>query len=149
MSHVLTEASKLSSSYIHHFRFKMSKMQAANRLWTALNNGQQSFGAWQMIRGANVSRLLARTGVDWVLVDCEHGDIDGMMLFAFTFHSFLTSAVDGAMHEAVPAIADAGVSPIVRPPGMEGWMIKSWCSRLMISSKADRLQEPWTVEPTA
>ncbi|EEU42665.1 uncharacterized protein NECHADRAFT_47695 [Fusarium vanettenii 77-13-4] len=85
----------------------MSTMQAANRLWTALSKGRQSFGAWQMIRGANVSRVLARTGVDWVLVDCEHGDID-----------------DGAMHEAVPAIADAGVSPIVRPPGMEGWMIK-------------------------
>lgn len=36
-----------------------------------------------MIRGANVSRVLARTGVDWVLVDCEHGDIDGMKLFFF------------------------------------------------------------------
>ncbi|KAM0420890.1 hypothetical protein ACHAPT_011279 [Fusarium lateritium] len=82
-------------------------MQASNRLQTALREGRQSFGAWQMIRGANVSRVLARTGVDWVLVDCEHGDID-----------------DGAMHEAVPAIADADVSPIVRPPGMEGWMIK-------------------------
>ena len=28
--------------------------------------------------GANVSRALARTGVDWVLVDMEHGNIDGM-----------------------------------------------------------------------
>lgn len=25
----------------------------------------------QMIPGSNVSRTLARTGVDWVLVDCE------------------------------------------------------------------------------
>lgn len=30
-----------------------------------------------MIPGSNVSRALARTGVEWVLVDCEHGNIDG------------------------------------------------------------------------
>lgn len=46
----------------------------------------------------------------------------------FTLLGLLTRNADGAMHEAVPAIADAGVSPIVRPPGMEGWMIKSQCS---------------------
>lgn len=28
------------------------------------------------------------------------------------------------MHEAVPAIASCGVSPIVRLPDMQGWMIK-------------------------
>lgn len=60
-----------------------------------------------MIPGANVSRILARSGVDWVLVDCEHGNID-----------------DGAMHDAVPAIAALGVSPIVRLPDMQGWMVK-------------------------
>jgi len=64
-------------------------------------------GMWQMIPGANVSRLLARTGADWVCVDCEHGNID-----------------DGAMHDAVPAIAALGVSPIVRIPDMQGWMVK-------------------------
>ncbi|KAI0197567.1 Pyruvate/Phosphoenolpyruvate kinase-like domain-containing protein [Astrocystis sublimbata] len=65
-------------------------------------------GVWQTLPGANVSRVLARTpGVDWVLVDCEHGNID-----------------DAAMHEAVPAIASCGVSPIVRLPDMQGWMIK-------------------------
>ncbi|KAH7022600.1 Pyruvate/Phosphoenolpyruvate kinase-like domain-containing protein [Ilyonectria destructans] len=82
-------------------------MQASNRLRTALNQGRTSFGAWQMIPGANVSRLLARSGVDWVLVDCEHGNLD-----------------DGAMHDAVPAIAALGVSPIVRLPDMQGWMVK-------------------------
>ncbi|KAF9872456.1 aldolase citrate lyase family protein [Colletotrichum karsti] len=82
-------------------------MQASNRLKTAFNEGHPSFGAWQMLPGANVSRLLARTGVDWVLVDCEHGNID-----------------DGAMHDAVPAIAAVGVSPIVRLADMQGWMVK-------------------------
>ncbi|GJC92342.1 HpcH/HpaI aldolase/citrate lyase family protein [Colletotrichum higginsianum] len=56
----------------------MSAMQAANRLRTAFTKGGPSFGLWQMIPGANVSRVLARSaGVDWVLVDCEHGNIDG------------------------------------------------------------------------
>lgn len=37
-----------------------------------------SLGLWQCLPGANVSRILARAeGVDWVLVDCEHGNIDG------------------------------------------------------------------------
>ncbi|GKT54920.1 aldolase citrate lyase family protein [Colletotrichum tofieldiae] len=57
----------------------MSALQAANRLRTAFTKGAgPSFGLWQMIPGANVSRVLARSpGVDWVLVDCEHGNIDG------------------------------------------------------------------------
>ena len=32
--------------------------------------------------------------------------------------------LDAAMHEAVPAIAACGVSPIVRIPDTQGWMIK-------------------------
>lgn len=52
-------------------------MQACNRLKAAFGEGRQSMGMWQMLPGANVSRLLARSGVDWVLVDCEHGNIDG------------------------------------------------------------------------
>jgi 4-hydroxy-2-oxoheptanedioate aldolase len=39
--------------------------------------GSASFGLWQTLPGANVSRTLARAGVDWVVVDCEHGNIDG------------------------------------------------------------------------
>ncbi|TGJ82792.1 hypothetical protein E0Z10_g5975 [Xylaria hypoxylon] len=76
---------------------------------SALEKGERaSMGVWQTLPGQNVSRILARTaGVDWVLVDCEHGNID-----------------DAAMHEAVPAIASCGVSPIVRLPDMQGWMIK-------------------------
>ncbi|KAL8831366.1 MAG: hypothetical protein Q9170_005329 [Blastenia crenularia] len=36
----------------------------------------------------------------------------------------LTSAIDGAMHEAVAAIAGCGVSPLVRIAANEGWMVK-------------------------
>lgn len=56
----------------------MVSMQAANRLRRVMEEGKEpAMGCWQMIAGANVSRTLARTGVDWVLVDCEHGNIDG------------------------------------------------------------------------
>ena len=36
----------------------------------------------------------------------------------------LIEYVDGAMHEAVAAIAACGVSPLVRIAANEGWMIK-------------------------
>ncbi|KAI0111742.1 Phosphoenolpyruvate/pyruvate domain-containing protein [Daldinia grandis] len=72
-----------------------------------IKNEGPSIGAWQTLPGQNVSRILARTGLDWVMVDCEHGNMD-----------------DAAMHEAVPAIASCGVSPLVRIPDMQGWMIK-------------------------
>lgn len=55
-------------------------MQTANRLKTAFTQGKQSMGMWQMIPGANVARILAHSGVDWVLVDCEHGNMDGMSI---------------------------------------------------------------------
>ncbi|MCJ1372285.1 hypothetical protein MMC20_003508 [Loxospora ochrophaea] len=83
-------------------------MQAANRLQKALRTSSGlSFGAWQMLPGSNLSRMIARSGYDWVLVDTEHGNID-----------------DSAMHESVAAIAGCGVSPIVRIAANEGWMVK-------------------------
>jgi len=82
-------------------------MEGTNRVKVALEAGQTSMGLWQMIPGANISRLLANSGPDWVCVDCEHGNID-----------------DSAMHDAVPAIAAHGVSPLVRIPDMQGWMVK-------------------------
>lgn len=57
--------------------YSSSTMQSAGKIRVALNEGRQAMGMWQMIPGANVSRILARTGVDWVCVDCEHGNIDG------------------------------------------------------------------------
>ena len=55
----------------------MASMKAANRLKVAFEEGKgPAMGCWQMIPGANVSRTLARTGVDWVVVDCEHGNMD-------------------------------------------------------------------------
>lgn len=53
-------------------------MQAANRLQKALRTGSGlTFGAWQMLPGSNHARTIARCGFDWILVDTEHGNIDG------------------------------------------------------------------------
>lgn len=53
-------------------------MQAANRVQKALRTDSGlSFGAWQMLAGSNISRMIARSGFDWVVVDTEHGNIDG------------------------------------------------------------------------
>jgi 4-hydroxy-2-oxoheptanedioate aldolase len=54
-------------------------MEQGNFLRKALQQGDgPSMGLWQMVPGANVSRALARVpGVDWVVIDCEHGNIDG------------------------------------------------------------------------
>lgn len=86
----------------------VTAMQKSNRLRVAFKDKKgPSFGIWQMLPGTNVSRALARANPDWIMVDCEHGNID-----------------DAAMHELIPAIAACGVSPIVRIPDLQSWMIK-------------------------
>jgi 4-hydroxy-2-oxoheptanedioate aldolase len=55
-----------------------SIMQKATTLRAALNKGSGlSFGAWQMLPGSNLTRTIARAGFDWILIDCEHGNIAG------------------------------------------------------------------------
>ncbi|KAF2120585.1 Pyruvate/Phosphoenolpyruvate kinase-like domain-containing protein [Lophiotrema nucula] len=85
----------------------MNSLQEASRIYKAFKKGGPSFGAWQMLPGTNHARAIARSGVDWICVDTEHGNID-----------------DGQMHEAVAAIAATGVSPIVRIAANEAWMVK-------------------------
>ena len=60
-----------------------------------------------MLPGTHISRFLGRSGVDWVCVDTEHGNI-----------------ADSEMHDAVHAIAATGCSPLVRIAANESWMVK-------------------------
>lgn len=71
----------------------------------------------------------------------------------------LYNILDGAMHDAVPAIAALGVSPIVRIPDMQGWMVKSenlpfqldhtWTSSSFIANRSlDDYKEHWIAELT-
>lgn len=84
-------------------------MQAANRLQKSLRKREPAFGTWQMLPGTNLARVICRSSPspDWLLVDLEHGNIS-----------------DDSMHEIVAASAACGVSPIVRVPEGQSWMIK-------------------------
>jgi len=84
-------------------------MQSANRFQRSLAKGGATFGAWQMLPGTNLTRAICRSSsaVDWILVDQEHGNIS-----------------DDSMHEIVAASAACGVSPVVRVPDGQHWMIK-------------------------
>ncbi|KAF2763739.1 Phosphoenolpyruvate/pyruvate domain-containing protein [Teratosphaeria nubilosa] len=73
----------------------------------AASGGDPSVGQWLEFPGFTLARTVASLGCDWVLIECEHGNID-----------------DSAMYHAVAAIASAGASPVVRVAGSENWMIK-------------------------
>jgi 4-hydroxy-2-oxoheptanedioate aldolase len=83
-------------------------MQSANRFLRELRVSKLSLGAWQMFPSSSSSRTIARVpGISWVLIDQEHGNIS-----------------DSTMHECIANIAPYGVSPLVRIPDSQGWMIK-------------------------
>jgi hypothetical protein len=58
-----------SRSKQHHVA--MATMKDSNHVKVVMESGKAAFGCWQMAPGSNVSRTLARTGVDFVVVDCE------------------------------------------------------------------------------
>jgi 4-hydroxy-2-oxoheptanedioate aldolase len=102
-----------------------STMKNANRLQKALRTESgASFGAWQMLPGGNLSRVIARAGFDWVCVDCEHGNVAGIVLSLQPQAISNIRTPDHQMHESVAAIASCGASPLVRIPANEGWMVK-------------------------
>jgi 4-hydroxy-2-oxoheptanedioate aldolase len=83
-------------------------MEAANRFLGDLKSDKLSLGAWQMFPSPSASRTMARVpGISWVLIDEEHGNVS-----------------DSAMHECIANIAPYGVSPLVRIPDCQRWMIK-------------------------
>jgi len=45
-----------------------------------------SMGVWQTLPGSNLSRTMARCGFDWIVVDCEHGNIDGKPIFNYLIY---------------------------------------------------------------
>lgn len=64
--------------------------------------GEVTLGAWGMIPSSLSAEILAKSGVDWVLVDMQHGCMD------------YQTAV-----EMIRAIDLAGITPIVRVPWNE------------------------------
>ncbi|OAA68525.1 Pyruvate/Phosphoenolpyruvate kinase [Niveomyces insectorum RCEF 264] len=74
----------------------------------ALAEGRPALGVQMVMPSAHVARVVASVpGLTYVLIDLEHGGL-----------------ADSEMHAAIHAIAPFGVSPIVRLPSGEPWMIK-------------------------
>ncbi|KAF7548890.1 hypothetical protein G7Z17_g6763 [Cylindrodendrum hubeiense] len=83
------------------------KTRLRESLERAKGRGGPSVGQWLEFPGYTLARTVASLGEDWVLIDCEHGNID-----------------DHNMYLQVGAISSSGVSPIVRVPAGDPWIIK-------------------------
>jgi len=69
----------------------MAAMKDSNHLKVVMEKGKAAFGCWQMAPGSNVSRTLARTGVDFVVVDCERRYILTLFQGSITIHGSTAS----------------------------------------------------------
>ncbi|KAK3697394.1 hypothetical protein LTR37_017456 [Vermiconidia calcicola] len=77
------------------------------RLQNALKQQQPVFATFMALKGMRAAQVVAYTGLDAIIIDREHGNID-----------------DSDMHDMVSAVANSGVSPIVRIRGNSGPLIK-------------------------
>jgi len=78
-----------------------------NRLKAALAAGEPTFGLIATIPGIQTVQILARAGVDWLIIDMEHGPID------------VSSA-----HAMIVATAGTPTVPLVRLPWSHPWQAK-------------------------
>lgn len=70
------------------------------RLLSKLRNGEYPLMTFMAIPSVRQAQIVALTGLDGIIIDCEHGHIS-----------------DDSMHNSVSAIAALGVSPIIRIRG--------------------------------
>ncbi|KAL3458590.1 Pyruvate/Phosphoenolpyruvate kinase-like domain-containing protein [Aspergillus heterothallicus] len=77
------------------------------RLLNALRTNAKPIMTFLGLPSFRTAQIVAQTGVDCVIIDCEHGHIS-----------------DDAMHSATAAIAALGVSPLVRIRMTHGDLIK-------------------------
>jgi len=78
-----------------------------NPVKAKLREGKPSFGTWLSLGNLHATRVLARSGFDWLTLDMEHGAFDwslAAMVFA--------------------AVADAGCVPLCRVPEGDHYCIK-------------------------
>lgn len=78
-----------------------------NFLKQKLSQGEGAVGIWSIIPSAMVCEIVASAGLDFMIIDMEHGSFDF-----------------GTMAEAVRAIAANNCSPLVRIPFIEQTMIQ-------------------------
>ncbi len=79
----------------------------SNPVKEKLRQGKPSFGTWLSLGNLHASRVLARSGFEWLTLDVEHGPFDWSQ--AATIFA---------------AVADAGCVPLVRVPEGDHYCIK-------------------------
>ena len=77
------------------------------RLLNALHSHSKPIMTFHGLPSTRTAQILACTGLDAVIIDCEHGHIS-----------------DFSMHDSVVAISSQGVSPLVRVRGSHSDVIK-------------------------
>ncbi|TYJ56731.1 hypothetical protein B9479_002501 [Cryptococcus floricola] len=77
------------------------------KLLNSLRTGSPSLVTFQVIPSVRQAQILALTGLDGIIIDCEHGHIS-----------------DDQMHNSVSAIAALGCSPIIRVRGPQPDLLK-------------------------
>ena len=77
------------------------------RLLNQIKDGQFPLMTFMAIPSVRMAQIVALTGVDGIIIDCEHGHIG-----------------DDSMHNSVAAISALGVSPIIRIRGPAHDIIK-------------------------
>ena len=78
-----------------------------SRLKAMWRNGQATLGAIATIPSVQTIQIMARAGLDWVLIDMEHGAIDA-----------------GTAHTKICATTGTPLVPLVRVAGKHAWQAK-------------------------
>ena len=79
-----------------------------NRLKQLWRDGRPTFGAIATIPSIQTVQIMARSGIDWIVVDLEHGPIDL-----------------GSAHAMITATSGTPCVPMVRIAANEPWLAKA------------------------
>ncbi|KAI0181269.1 Pyruvate/Phosphoenolpyruvate kinase-like domain-containing protein [Hypoxylon sp. FL1284] len=77
------------------------------RLKNMLDESKVVMATFMTLKGVRTAQIVSQTGVDAVVIDCEHGNTS-----------------DSDMHDMVVAVSGSGISPVVRIPSHDGAVIK-------------------------
>ena len=90
------------------FALTSAKPAPLNRLRQLWREGRPTFGAIATIPSIQTVQIMARSGIDWIIVDLEHGPIDL-----------------GSAHAMITATAGTPCVPMVRIAANEPWLAKA------------------------
>ena len=110
-------------------------MDKCTFLRSALRQKRPALGCWLTLPGTAVARTIASVpGLQWILIDAEHGQITDrdyyevscLVVSCNLFPAKLVpdTVLTCATYQLNNAIVSHGVSPIIRIPFADGWLIK-------------------------